>query len=206
VTWNFLIKGIAIGFSIAAPVGPIGVLCIRRSVSDGRRSGLATGLGAAGADAVYGCIAGFGLTAVSNFLIDQRFWLGFLGGLFLCYLGFRTFFSRPAQEPGESRQSPGLWSAFFSTFFLTLTNPMTILSFVAIFAGLGLGASTNYFKASALVAGVFIGSAVWWLLLSTGAAICGRRFKSDWLRALNRLSGIIIFGFGIYSLASALFR
>lgn len=205
MTWNFLIKGIVIGFSIAAPVGPIGVLCIRRSVSDGRRSGLATGLGAAGADAVYGCIAGFGLTAVSNFLIGQRFWLGFFGGLFLCCLGVRTFFSRPTQELDESRK-PGLWSAFLSTFFLTLTNPMTILSFVAIFAGLGLGTSTDYFKASALVAGVFTGSAVWWLMLSAGAEVFGRRFNPNWMRVLNRVSGTVIFGFGAYSLSTALFR
>lgn len=202
---QLLIKGTVIGFSIAAPVGPIGVLCIRRSVSEGRSAGLATGLGAASADAVYGCIAGFGLTAVSNFLIGQRFWLGFLGGLFLCYLGLRTFLSRPPEEPSAVRRV-GLWSAFFSTFFLTLTNPMTILSFVAIFAGLGLGASRDFYNASALVGGVFIGSALWWLLLSGGAAILGRRFNPDWMRVLNRVSGTVIFAFGAYSLSTALFR
>jgi threonine/homoserine/homoserine lactone efflux protein len=142
---------------------------IRRSIANGGRSGLATGLGAAGADAVYGCVAGFGLTAVSNFLIGQKFWLGFVGGLFLCYLGVRTFVSRPVEEPAEIR-SRGLFSAFLSTFFLTITNPMTILSFVAIFAALGLGKSPNYTNATALVGGVFAGSALWWLLLSSGAA------------------------------------
>jgi len=201
---SFIIRGIVIGFSIAAPVGPIGVLCIRRSVSDGRAAGLATGLGAASADAVYGCIAGFGLTAVSNFLIGQRFWLGFLGGLFLCYLGVRTFLTRPVEQPVEVRKV-GLCSAFLSTFFLTLTNPMTILSFVAIFAGLGLGTSRDYYNASALVAGVFIGSALWWLLLSGGAALFGRRFNPSWMQLLNRLSGTIILAFGVYSLSTAVF-
>ena len=202
---NFIIKGLLIGFSIAAPVGPIGVLCIRRSVAHGGRSGLVTGLGAATADAVYGCIAGFGLTAISNFLVGQKFWLGFLGGLFLCYLGLGTFVSRPSEEPRDT-QSSGLFSAFISTFFLTITNPMTILSFVAIFAGLGLGKSADYFNATALVAGVFAGSAFWWLLLSSGAALFRSKISLHWMRLLNRVSGSIIFGFGIYSLFTAFLK
>ena len=199
---NFVAKGIVIGFSIAAPVGPIGVLCIRRSIAQGHKVGLATGLGAATADAIYGCVAGFGLTAISNFLIGQRFWLGFLGGLFLCYLGVRTFLSRVSEELIPARGG-GLFSAFLSTFFLTVTNPMTILSFVAIFAGLGLGKSPDYFNASALVGGVFVGSALWWLLLSSGASIFGRRLCAGWMRSLNRFSGTVIFAFGIYSLVTA---
>src|SRR5688572_6978734 len=130
---GFLLKGLAIGFCIAAPVGPIGVLCIRRSLAEGTLIGLATGLGAATADAAYGCVAAFGLTAISDFLVGQKFWLGLLGGIFLCYLGVRTFFTKPA--PGmESRLQAvsGLGSAYVSTLFLTLTNPMTILSFVAV--------------------------------------------------------------------------
>src|SRR5688572_12269534 len=129
---EFMFKGLLIGFSIAAPVGPIGVLCIRRSLADGRQVGLATGLGAATADAAYGAVAGFGLTAISSFLVGQRLWLGLLGGIFLCYLGFRTFISRPAEQTAETR-SGGLASAYLSTLLLTLTNPMTILSFVAVF-------------------------------------------------------------------------
>lgn len=203
MTMNFVAKGIVIGFSIAAPVGPIGVLCIRRSIAEGQKVGLATGLGAATADAIYGCVAGFGLTAISNFLVGQRFWLGFLGGLFLCYLGVRTFLSRVSEEPMPVRGG-GLFSAFLSTFFLTVTNPMTILSFVAIFAGLGLGRSPDYFNASALVGGVFVGSALWWLLLSSGASIFGRRLGAGWMRSLNRFSGTVIFAFGIYSLFTAL--
>jgi threonine/homoserine/homoserine lactone efflux protein len=202
---NFILKGILIGFSIAAPVGPIGVLCIRRSVAHGRRSGLATGLGAATADAVYGCVAGFGLTVVSNFLVGQKFWLGFLGGLFLCYLGVRTFVSPPNEQPTDA-PSGGLFSAFLSTFFLTVTNPMTILSFVAIFAGLGLAKSANYLNASALVAGVFAGSALWWLLLSGGAALFRSKITLGWMHLLNRVSGTIILAFGIYSLFTALVK
>jgi len=201
---NFLFKGMIIGFSIAAPVGPIGILCIRRSLAEGRQIGLATGLGAATADATYGGVAGFGLTAISSFLVGQRLWLGFIGGLFLCYFGVRTFISKPAERAAEARGS-GLFSAYLSTLFLTLTNPMTILAFVAVFAGFGLGASPDYFSAGTLVAGVFAGSALWWLLLSSGVALFRSRVNSGWMRTINRLSGGVILAFGLYSLLIFLF-
>ena len=205
MAFNFILKGLVIGFSIAAPVGPIGVLCIRRSLAEGRQIGLATGLGAATADAAYGCVAAFGLTTVSNFLVGHRSWLGLLGGLFLCYLGVRTFISSPASRVAENRGG-GLVSAYLSTLFLTLTNPMTILSFAAVFAGFGLGASPDYPAAGLLVAGVFIGSALWWLLLSSGVALFQSRVGSGWMQAINRLSGCVIFAFGIYSLSTLWFR
>jgi threonine/homoserine/homoserine lactone efflux protein len=195
----FAIKGLAIGFAIAAPVGPIGVLCIRRSLAEGCWVGLVTGLGAATADATYGAVAAFGLTAISGFLVAQRLWLGLVGGVFLCCLGIRTFISKPAEEAARVR-SGGLFSAYSSTLFLTLTNPMTILSFAAVFASLGLAASPDYFSASLMVAGVFVGSALWWVLLSNGVALFRSRITSTWMRAVNRISGSVIFGFGIYSL------
>ena len=198
---NLLLKGVVIGFSIAAPVGPIGVLCIRRSLADGPKIGLVTGLGAATADAAYGCVAGFGLTAISSFLFGQKLWLGLLGGLFLCYLGLRTFLSEPAQEAAETEGS-GVLAAYVSTLLLTLTNPMTILSFMAVFAGFGLGGSTNYFNAIALVAGVFAGSALWWMLLSSGVGLFRARLGCGWMQAINRLSGGIIMAFGLYALST----
>jgi len=202
---NFLFKGIIIGFSIAAPVGPIGVLCIRRSLAEGTGAGLATGLGAATADAIYGCIAGFGLTAISSFLMSQRLWIASFGGLFLCYLGIRTFFGAPGEQGAELR-SGGMPSAYLSTLFLTLANPMTILSFVAVFAGFGLVASPDYFSASALIAGVFLGSALWWLLLSGSVALLRSRLSSSWMRAINRLAGGVILAFGFYTLSTLLVR
>ncbi len=203
MTSDFLLKGLLIGFSIAAPVGPIGLLCIRRSLADGRTMGLVTGLGAATADAMYGCVAGFGLTAISSVLIAQKLWLGLIGGLFLCYLGVVTFISRP-RDDGADVKSTTLLSAYFSTMVLTLTNPMTILSFVAIFAGLGLGTSSDYAAATSLVAGVFLGSALWWVLLSGGAAMLRSRVTSRWMQAVNRVSGAIIVAFGVYALSTAL--
>jgi len=200
----FLLRGLAIGFSIAAPVGPIGVLCIRRTLTEGRVSGLVSGLGAATADAVYGCIAGFGLTFISHFLIDQQVWLRLGGGVFLCYLGLRTLLARPAEQAASARGN-GLVGAFVSTFFLTLTNPMTIISFAAIVAGLGLaGTMGNYMSAGALILGVFIGSALWWLILSGGVGLFRERFSQYGLRWVNRISGAIITGFGVLALVSAI--
>lgn len=196
-------KGLILGFSIAAPVGPIGILCIRRSLAEGRKIGLAVGLGAAAADSAYGAVAGFGLTSVSGFLVQQKFWLGLFGGLFLCLIGFRTFRAEPVRPHGTPPAS-GAWAAFSSTFALTLANPMTILSFAALFAGFGLGTSPSYLDAALLVAGVFIGSAAWWLLLSHGIAFLGQRSgpSQDFMRTVNRLSGTILLAFGIYSLVT----
>jgi threonine/homoserine/homoserine lactone efflux protein len=197
-----LIQGLVIGFSIAAPVGPIGVLCIRRSLTDGPRIGLLTGLGAACADAVYGAIAAFGLTAVSGLLIKHRFLLGLIGGLFLCYLGVRTFLAKPREQCETPARVGGLM-AFGATFALTLTNPMTILSFAAVFAGLGVGAAPDYRAAALLVAGVFVGSALWWLLLSSSVGLLRTRMTPAWMHGINRGSGAVIFCFGIYALATA---
>lgn len=202
---DFPIKGFAIGFAIAAPVGPIGVLCIRRSLAEGRQMGLATGLGAATADTAYGCVAAFGLTAISGFLVGHRAWLGLVGGIFLCYLGIRTFVSKPA-ENAVNAGSGGLSSAYMSTLFLTLTNPMTIISFVAVFASLGLATSPNYLNAGLMVVGVFAGSACWWLLLSSGVALLRSRITAHWMQAVNRASGGVIFAFGLYALSKFLWR
>jgi threonine/homoserine/homoserine lactone efflux protein len=195
-------KGLLIGFSIAAPVGPIGVLCIRRTLAEGRLAGLVSGLGAASADALYGVVAGFGLTIISGFLLEQQAVIRLVGGLFLCTLGVRTLLSAPALQAAQVG-GKGLWGAYLSTLFLTLTNPMTILSFAAIFAGLGLGATAgDYAQAATLVLGVFCGSALWWLLLSGGVSLLRARFNPYALRWVNRISGLVILVFGVAALIS----
>ena len=195
----FFFKGLIIGFSIAAPVGPIGVLCIRRTLAESRVSGFVSGLGAATADAFYGCIAGFGLTFISSFLMHQQSWFRFVGGAFLFYLGIKTFLARPAEQSASERRN-GLPAAYASTFFLTLTNPMTILAFAAIFAGLGVASGGgNYISAGVLVLGVFLGSTLWWFILCGGVGLFREKFNLQALRWVNRISGIIIMGFGLIS-------
>jgi threonine/homoserine/homoserine lactone efflux protein len=199
---TFLLRGLVIGFSIAAPVGPIGVLCIRRTLAEGRAAGLLSGLGAATADAIYGFIAGFGLTYVSNILVGYQSWIRLVGGLFLLYLGLRTFVARPAQTP-DHVEGAGLPRDYASTFFLTLTNPMTIISFAAVFAGLGIGGSTgDYGSATLLVLGVFGGSAAWWLILSGVVSLFRSRFSQRALGFVNRAAGILILGFGALAILS----
>jgi threonine/homoserine/homoserine lactone efflux protein len=167
-------------------------------------SGFVSGMGAATADALYGCIAGFGVTYISSFLIGQQFWFRLIGALFLGYLGVKTFFSKPA-EAASNAEGKGLAGAYASTLFLTLTNPVTILAFAAIFAGLGLGNSAGSYTAGMfLVLGVFLGSAAWWLFLSTGVGLFRAWFDGPRLRWVNRLSGVIIAGFGFLALLSLL--
>jgi threonine/homoserine/homoserine lactone efflux protein len=201
---RLLLKGLVIGFSIAAPVGPIGVLCIRRALTEGRSAGFSAGLGAATADAVYGCIAGFGVTFVSGFLVDQEAWIRLIGGLFLCYLGARAFSAEPAAGT-ESAQGSGLMAVYGSTFLLTLTNPMTILSFAAVFAGLGAAETArDYGAAIVLVLGVFVGSVLWWFALSGVVSLFRERFDVYALRWVNRISGVVLAGFGVVALVSLL--
>ena len=201
---SFLISGLVIGFSIAAPVGPIGVLCIRRTLAEGRLHGLISGLGAATADAMYGCIAAFGLTFISDVLVQQQVWLRLVGGAFLILLGVKTALSKPS-EKSSSEKRTGLLGVYASTFFLTLTNPVTILSFAAIFAGVGLGSAVaDYGSAALLVFSVFAGSALWWLILSGIVGLLRKRVTPQVLRWINRVSGAIITGFGVFILISLL--
>jgi len=199
---EFFLKGFVLGFSIAAPVGPIGVLCIRRTLAEGRAAGFASGLGAATADAIYGSIAAFGLTVISNFLRSQEFVLRLVGGAFLCYLGVKTWLAQPTERVAAA-EGKGPIDSYASTFFLTLTNPMTIFSFIAVFAGLGFVSGNNdLLSAAFLVLGAFGGSAFWWLLLSGGVSLFRSRFDVRALRWINWVSGIIIMTFGALALWS----
>jgi len=201
---SFFIRGLLIGLSIAAAVGPISILCIQRTLERGRLYGLVSGLGAATADACYGSIAAFGLTVISTFLLNQHLWIRLLGGIFLLYLGIKTFLTRPSERAAVARAHnfPG---AYLSTFLLTLTNPTTILSFIAIFAGIGVGgASKSYLAAAIVVGGVFLGSALWWVILTGGVSLLRKRFTPRWLLWINRCSGIVITLFGIFALFSVI--
>jgi threonine/homoserine/homoserine lactone efflux protein len=203
MTVGLFLQGLLIGFSIAAPVGPIGILCIRRTLAEGRASGFLSGLGAATADAIYGCVAGFGLTVISTFLIHQQGWIQLIGGIFLLALGIKTLRTAPSEQIAAASGS-GLFASYLSTFFLTLTNPMTILSFAGIFAALGVANTGGSLTAAgSLVLGVFLGSAAWWLILSGGVSLVRDRISSGMLRWVNRLSGCILVVFGTLALWQA---
>jgi threonine/homoserine/homoserine lactone efflux protein len=199
-------RGLIIGLSVAAPVGPMAVLCIRRTIAYGRLTGLVSGAGIASADAVYGAIAAFGLTSISTFLVDRQDVVRLVGGVFLCYLGLRTLRSRAAEIAGSAdAKGSAHAAAYLSTLGLTLTNPTTILSFAAIFSGFGIaseGAGAG--SASALVAGVFLGSCLWWLTLTSGTSLLRGWLTAGRLTWLNRISGAAILIFGVLAIASIL--
>ena len=208
---SIALQSFLIGISIAAPVGPIGVLCIRRTLADGRLAGFISGLGAASADAFYGAIAAFGLTFVSIFLTQQNFWLKLVGGIFLVFLGVRTILAPPkirTLKINKENTQSSLLSYYTSTFFLTITNPLTILSFAAIFASIS-GNETNvasdYFASTIMVLGIFLGSCAWWFILSGVTGYFRTKMNDEIMVWINRISGAIITGFGFFALVSIFF-
>jgi threonine/homoserine/homoserine lactone efflux protein len=198
------LRGIVLGFTIAAAVGPIALLCIRRTLAEGRSVGLASGMGVATADATYGAIAAFGLTAVTELLVDWRRALAIVGGAFLSWLAWRTIRSVPPEVArADTNGRRGLPGAYLSTLGLTLTNPMTILSFAALFVGLGVtGGDTD--GAAMITLGVFLGSAAWWVILVTAVASFRSRLTPGGVRRVNLVSGLVIGAFGIVAIATGL--
>lgn len=200
------LKGLAFGFVLAAIVGPMWVLCFRRTIAHGMLAGLASGMGIALADGLYGAVAAFGLTAVSGFLLQHAFWVGLAGAAFLLRLGGKALLAKPIalEDSANGTPSRSLAAAFLSTLTLTLANPPTILAFAAIFAGLGLAANADFAAAGLVVAGVFVGSAAWWVILVAGAGWLRNRIRPGVVRAVNIVSGLAILGFAGWQLAALL--
>lgn len=200
---SFYVRGLILGLSIASVVGPMSVLCMQRTIHRGLLYGLISGLGIATADGVYGSIAAFGLTIITGFLVSQQTWIRLIGGLFLIYLGIRTIFTKPAERAALAAKANNFLGAYVSTFLLTLTNPLTILSFAAVFAGLGVGAtSRSALSATFVVLGVFSGSTLWWCFLTGSLSLLRGKFTPAWLLWINRISGAIITIFGLLALLS----
>jgi threonine/homoserine/homoserine lactone efflux protein len=197
-----LAKGFAVGIVIALPVGPVGMLCVRRTLFEGLSFGLASGLGATCADSIFGIIAGLGLGIVRDWLLSVQDWLGAGGGLFLLYSGARALAAAP-KIMAEPLTGERLAGAFASAFALTLSNPVSILGFTAIFAKVGIDPAASYGGIAVLVAGVFAGSACWWLGISTGVSLVRRRAPAWGLRAISRISGAILLlsGLGLLGVA-----
>jgi len=197
-----LARGFVLGLTIAAAVGPISLLVIRRTLAEGRLIGLASGLGVATADGTYGGIAAFGLSAITDVLVGGGRLLGFVGGLFLAWLAWRTARSVPGDSATSTARRGGLPGAYLSILGLTLTNPLTILSFAALFAGLGISNRTPV-DAALMTLGVFAGSAAWWLILTSVAAALRTRITPRVLRWINVVSGVVIGAFGLAAIAFA---
>jgi threonine/homoserine/homoserine lactone efflux protein len=195
------IKGVAAGIVIAIPVGPVGMLCVRRTVFEGALRGLVSGLGAAAADAFFGSIAAFGVTIVSDLLLRWRNELGFAAGLLLLFLGAKALLTPPAPI-ADRPHGERLAAAFASTFALAITNPGILLAFAGIFSALGAGSVGGPAAASALIGGVFTGSFLWWIGLAFGA----RPLRRVSIKQLNRVFGIMLALSGIGLLAAVLLR
>ncbi|RIX82831.1 LysE/ArgO family amino acid transporter [Acidovorax cavernicola] len=205
--FSLFVKALVIGLSIAAPVGPIGLLCIQRTLAHGRTIGFLSGLGAALADACYGAIGAFGVSAVVSTMVAARVPLALGGAAFLAWMGVQLL-RAPAATQARAAEDPATpLKALLSVFVLTLANPMTILSFVAVFASLGSGhTSSGSGAALTMVLGVFLGSALWWLGLSTGVSLVRHRLGPRVLQAINRLSGALLLGFAVFQLSTLLSR
>jgi threonine/homoserine/homoserine lactone efflux protein len=200
-------RGLVIGFSVAAPLGPIGLLCIQRTLDSGRAAGFVSGLGAATADAIYGSIAAFGLTFISTTLLAHSDWIQVGGGLFLCYLGLRYVTKAPPSKMKSVAPRMAGAGRYVSTLLLTLANPVTIVFFAAIFAGIGAAApGSDYASSALLVAGVYLGSVAWWLVLSFSVHAFRERFTSSKMLWVNRVSGVVIMLFGLSTIGSVATR
>ena len=200
---TFFLKGIAIGFVMAIPIGPIGIMCIRKTLTEGRLSGLIIGLGAATADLFYGCVAVFGLTIISDTLNNQRIWIRIVGSALLFFLGIKTFRAQP-KDPKLKISGSGRLRSYFTVVVLTLTNPLTIFAFIAVFAAFGLGDGLSFFSAVVLVAGVFIGSCLWFFLLTSGTILFRKKLDLVGLKWVNKIAGILIIISGFIVIGSLL--
>ncbi|MFA7418055.1 MAG: LysE family transporter [Melioribacteraceae bacterium] len=196
---TYFLKGILIGFAMAIPLGPIGVMCIRKTLTDGKIYAMVIGLGAATADMLYGSVAAFGLTIISSTLISYKIWIRLIGGAMLLLLGAKIFFSKPKTSQAQNNDQ-SILRTYLSTIFLTLTNPFTIFAFIAVFNSLGLGSGLSYFSASTLVFGIFIGSSAWFFLLSSVVTIFRKRIDLSGLVWVNRAAGLLVIISGLITI------
>jgi threonine/homoserine/homoserine lactone efflux protein len=199
----FFIKGMIIGFALAVPIGPIGIMCIRNTITEGRSHGLMVGLGGATSDLLYSSIAAFGITSISNIIDHHRFWIRLSGGAFLLFMGMITYYSRPRERKIVMR-SKAMMKSFFFTMLLAFTNPLTIFAFIAVFATLGIGHAHDFFYLWTLAIGVFTGSFGWFLLISSCANYYGVKFNRIILPKINKITGILIVISGAIAIVSVI--
>lgn len=197
------LRGLIIGFTIAAAVGPITLLVIRRTIAHGGLYGFASGLGVAAADATYAGIAAFGLTAITTVLVSGHVLLGLVGGAIIAVMGLRTMASRPTR-PADDVERPGLGGAFASIYALTMTNPLTIILYGGVFAGIGLVAGSSFVDAAIVTLAAWLGSTAWWVILCAILGWARGRVSTTALLWVNRISGAALVAFGIVAIVSVL--
>jgi threonine/homoserine/homoserine lactone efflux protein len=199
------LKGLLIGFLASIPMGPIGVLCIQRTLNKGRKSGFYSGLGAATGDAVYAIIAGFGISIIISFIEEKHIYFQVIGGIIIVILGLNTFYTNPAKQIKVQRLNQNsIFEDFLSVFFLTITNPMPFFFFLAMFAGLNIANNSplDLLRIGLMVLGIFTGSTFWWFLLSTVVSFFSHRFRLRSLWWINKIAGIITFFLGLAAILS----
>lgn len=207
--WYLVLNGVLIGIVVAAPIGPVNLICIRRTLAYGRLNGFLSGLGAAVGDAVFAIVAAFGLTAAASMLVSVGDWLQAFGGIFLIALGVHTYLSRPTDsETVATNTSSKLAAAVLATFLLTITNPATMLGFIAIFGGVGGLVTTepSLLTAALLVVAVFVGSALWWLGVTMTVGLLRHRMTAQTLILINRVSGVLIVSFGLFVIGRLIYN
>ncbi|MDR3646746.1 MAG: LysE family transporter [Candidatus Babeliales bacterium] len=194
---KLFLDGFILGLAVAAPIGPVGVLCIKKTLSSGLGVGLSSGFGASIAKVCYGIVVGFGLTSVSNFLINYNTYISIIGAAFLTYLGIKIFMTKPDMNCNEAQKENKV-TAFITMFMLTIMNPMTVLSFLAVFSGLGIAnTAASYSNGCTLIAGIFSGSMSWWIFLCTIVNLFRQKINSNVLSWINKISGVVIVSFAV---------
>lgn len=193
--FNYLLKGVLIGVSVSAPLGPIGVLCIQKTITKGRAAGFISGTGAVFGDTLYAIIAGFGVSFISDFLLANQLLLQVFGGLLLFFFGWKVFHSQPT--PANCKKpSDNYLKNFLSVFMLTISNPITVLFFGAVFTGLGIAGSGNEWTTALVIFGVFMGTVLWWYVLSSIVSRFRNKFGRKTVKKINRTSGVLILVLG----------
>lgn len=206
--FEIFLRGILVGLTASIPLGPIGVLCIQRTMSKKHRSGFISGLGAASADTIYSAVAFFSLTVVLSFIDSHMMLIKFLGGIFVVIVGIHIFFSNPIIQIRRNRAGKSnLWQDFISVFFITLANPAFILIFITLFAAFGLSSDTiGWLNGLFMIFGVFCGCSLWWFLLTFGVSLLRKKFRPRHLLWMNRISGTVIVVLGMTAILSMFFN
>jgi len=205
---DFIIKGIIVGFLASVPLGPVGVLCIQRTINKGRVSGIFSGMGAATVDAFFAMVAAFGLTFIITFIEEQHFYIQLIGGAVLILLGVNIFRTNPIKQIRRHRRKKNkLIEDYFSVLLLTLSNPLAIFLFVAAFAGIGMvSADDKAIKSWLIVAGVFAGAMIWWFTLTFLINIFRKKFRLKQLWWINKIAGLAIIVFGVAAMLSVFIK